>query len=130
MVSAIFRRLTSHISFFSPECKMKVPSKIKNLCTPAMVYLIISIIALIPVMIQNISNRRKYCVGNYQCKVPSTINLFIAKGLYIIVWTFLLDYLCRKGYKQISWVIVLLPFVLMFVLMASMMLSKGVSIIT
>jgi len=119
-----------HTAFFSPKYKMKVPSKIKNLCTPAMVYLIISIIALIPVMLQNTSNRRKYCVGNYQCKVPSTINLFAAKGIYIILWTFLLDYLCRKGYKQISWVIVLLPFVLMFVLMASMMLSMGVSVIT
>jgi uncharacterized membrane protein len=127
-----FRNLQSWYTydFFSPEYKMQVPTKIKNLCTPAMVYLVISVIALIPVMFQNIHNRRKYCVGNYQCMVPSTINLFIAKGIYIAIWTFFLDYLCRKGYKQISWVIVLLPFVLMFVLIASLMLAKGVSVIT
>jgi hypothetical protein len=106
------------------------PSKqIKNLCTPALVYLTISIVALIPVIFQNMDNRRKYCVGKYQCGVPSTMNLFLAKGIYIIVWTFLLDLLCRKGYKQLSWVVVLLPFVLMFVMMASLMLSSGVSIV-
>jgi len=108
---------------------MNPMKKINQLCTPALVYITISMIALIPVIFQNMDNRDKYCVGKYHCKVPNTLNLFIAKGIYIVVWTFLLDLLCRKGFKQLSWMIVLLPFVLMFVLMASIMLSSGVSTI-
>ena len=38
------------------------------------------------------------------------------KILYIIIWTFILDYLCRKGYSKVSWLLVLFPFIIMFVL--------------
>jgi len=105
---------------------MNVPKQLKHLCTPATIYLVVSVLALIPVIFQNIANRRQYCVGNYKCNVPSTLNLFLAKGIYIFAWTFLLDFLCRKGYKQISWVLVLFPFILMFVVMATFILQMGV----
>ena len=44
------------------------------------------------------------------------------KILYIIVWTLILDYLCRKGYSKVSWLLVLFPLIMMFVLIGGFML--------
>jgi len=37
----------------------------------------------------------------------------ITKGIFIAAWTWFLNFLCSKGYKGISWFLVLLPFLLM-----------------
>ena len=89
---------------------------IRKLCTPAYVYLVISVIAVVAMMFQNAGNSNKYCVGQYSCQVPSTAGVFIAKGLYIAFWTFILNALCKAGYKQFSWFMVLLPFIMFFVI--------------
>jgi hypothetical protein len=36
--------------------------------------------------------------------------------LYVLGWTYLLNILCKKGYNQLSWLLVLLPFIAMFIL--------------
>ena len=89
---------------------------IRKLCTPAYVYLVISVIAVVAMMVQNAGNSNKYCVGQFSCEVPSTAGVFIAKGLYIAFWTFILNALCKAGYKQFSWFMVLLPFIMFFVI--------------
>jgi len=42
---------------------------LKNLCTPAYVYLVISGIALVIMFSQNIGNFNVYCLGTYNCSV-------------------------------------------------------------
>ena len=96
---------------------------LKNLCTPAHVYFLISVLALIIMAIQNVGNVNKYCVGNYECTVTSTLGVFAVKFLYIVFWTWVLNTLCRAGYKRLSWFIFLLPFVSMFILIALMFLN-------
>ena len=52
-------------------------------------------------------------------KANSPINnvFYIAfEVLYVLGWTYLLNILCKKGYKQISWLLVLLPLIAMFIL--------------
>ena len=97
---------------------------IKKLCSPAYVYLAISIFSMIILMFQNIGNTNKYCVGAYECDVSSTPMLFVGKIAYIAFWTFILNALCRAGYKQLSWFLVLLPFVLFFVLIGLILAMK------
>lgn len=82
-----------------------------TLCTPAHIYLILAIISLI--------------IGAFY---KLNLGAFIMKGLWIILWTYLLNYLCRKGHSTISWILVLIPFLLIiggiFGFMAFMEASK------
>jgi len=98
---------------------------IKKLCTPAYVYLVISVVAMIVLMIQNGGNTTKYTVGCFNCNVPSTMMVFIAKVLYIVFWTFILNAICKAGYKNLSWFLVVLPFVGFFMAIVALMLVKG-----
>jgi hypothetical protein len=70
-----------------------------RLCTPAIVYLVLSIVALF--------------VG---AKVFTIIHV-----LGIILWTFILNYLCSIGLTTISWILVLLPIIIMFGIILSIM---------
>ena len=100
---------------------------IKKMCTPAYVYLVVSVIAIIVMMFQNSGNVDMYCLGNYECPVPSTTLVFLFEFLYIAFWTFILDSICKAGYKQFSWFMVLFPFILFFVLLGLMIITQGAS---
>jgi len=86
-----------------------------------------SVIAMIILMIQNGGNATTYCVGSFECPVPSTALVFIVKFMYIAFWTFVLNSICRTGYKSFAWFLVLLPFILFFVLIGMLMLKQGVN---
>ena len=100
---------------------------IKKLCTPAYVYLVISVIAIVLMMFQNCGNVDMYCLGNYECEVPSTALIFLIKFIYVAFWTFILDSVCKAGHKQFSWFLVLFPFILFFVLLGLLMVSQAVN---
>lgn len=89
-----------------------------SLCTPAFIYILISSIGIIIVAYQNYGNQNLYCVGNVRCPVKSTTPIFIAKILYVLFWTFILNTLCNYGYYKLSWFILLLPFILFFILLS------------
>lgn len=90
----------------------------RNWCTPAYFYFIISIFAIIIMTIQNFGNTNVYCLGDYTCGVTSTFLIFIIKMLYVLFWTWVLNLLCKNGYESISWFLVLLPYVVMFIMIA------------
>lgn len=96
---------------------------LQNLCSPAHIYFLLSVISLIVMAFQNLGNVNKYCVGNYECTVTSTLGVFAVKMLYVVFWTWVLNTLCRAGYTRLSWFIFLLPFISMFVLIALMFLN-------
>ena len=91
------------------------------LCTPALVYLGISVIFLIIVYIQNVGNNNLYCLGTQKCEVSNINMIFFIKMIYILFWTWLLNLICSAGSPAISWFLVLLPFILMFIMLAIMM---------
>jgi len=99
------------------------PRTLKDLCTPAALYFIISIIGLVIVMVQNLGNSNSYNVGNFSCRVPNTALIFIIKFFYIIFWTYILNLICKDGHIGISWLLVLLPWILLFVIMGLLMLN-------
>jgi hypothetical protein len=96
---------------------------LRNLCTPSYVYLVISVIALLIMLLQNIGNVNLYCLGSYTCAVSSTTLIFLIKALYILFWTWVLNLICRAGAPGVAWFLVLLPFILMFVLISLLMIS-------
>lgn len=88
-----------------------------KLCTPAFIYLVLSAIGIILIAFQNYGmSPNMYCVGNVQCPVQTTTPIFIMKILYVIFWTFILNALCSYGYYQLSWFLLLLPFILFFIM--------------
>lgn len=91
---------------------------IRNWCTPAYFYFIISIIAILIMSIQNYGNTNVYCLGDYTCGVTSTFIIFVIKVLYVLFWTWILNLLCKNGYESVSWFIFLLPYVIMFITIA------------
>jgi hypothetical protein len=62
-----------------------------KLCTPAIVYLVLAIIALI---------------FNIQY---SFLSIFL-HVIFIGLWTFILNWICKKGFVWISWTLVVLPY--------------------
>ena len=99
------------------------PKTLKELCTPSVLYFVISMIALLLVLFQNLGNTNSYHVGSFSCRVPNTAAVFIVKFIYILFWTYILNLICRDGHTGISWLLVLLPWILLFVMMGILMLN-------
>lgn len=93
----------------------KIVSDIKGLCTPAFVYFVLSAMAFVGMVFQNIGNTDRFCFGKHTCNVPSTIGMFIGQAFWIGLWTYILNYLCRKGHTELSWVLLFLPIIMLFV---------------
>lgn len=111
-----------------------MPSKIKftkknnfdltKMCTPATIYFLISIIGLIVLGISNLNTPDRLCIGDYSCYVGNNTIIFIINAVYILFWTFILDLMCRNGYSSISWFILLMPFILMFIFYALILIKS------
>ena len=99
------------------------PTNIKELCTPAFIYFVISIIALAMILLQNLGNQHSYTLGSFSCRVPSTALIFIIKLIYILFWTWVLNLICKDGHTNVSWLLILLPWILLFVMMGLLMIN-------
>lgn len=67
-----------------------------KLCTPAKVYFAIAVIAAIFALFSGIS-----------------VMMAITNVFFAFIWTYILGWLCDKGYQSISWLLVALPYILM-----------------
>ena len=65
--------------------------------------------------IQNYGSATDYCVGSYTCSVSSVFVIFMIKLMYVLLWTWILSLICKAGVPGLSWFLMLLPFLMMFV---------------
>lgn len=94
------------------------------LCAPAQLYLLLSIIVILSMFKQNYKQPYQYCVGIFKANTEcNNLVYFFLKFIYIIIWTYILQLLCRNGYSTISWILVLLPFLGMFILIGLLLFS-------
>ena len=86
--------------------------KYNILCTPSQIYVLISAVTIIGMLLQNVTESHKYCVGNLSCNIQFN-NLFIFAGklVWMLFWAIVLDSLCKNGYKRLAWMLVVLPIV-------------------
>jgi hypothetical protein len=103
--------------------KKQTTKSIKNLCTPAFIYLAISTVSLLFMLVQNFGNTKTYCIGNYNCDVHNTISVFVIKVLYIAFWTWLLNFICSAGYTNFAWFMVLFPYILFAMFMLFLLIK-------
>ncbi len=64
-------------------------------CTPAQLYLILAGISLLTAFFNNFQ-----------------VITLVVNGIFVLLWGWILNWLCSKGLKAISWILVLLPFIL------------------
>jgi hypothetical protein len=95
---------------------MNIKSAFKSLCLPSKVYLILSIIAILLTIFLPATFGGVSVIGH------------IIHFVYVLFWTWVLNLICKAGYKWISWVLVLAPFVLAFVLLALVLNGSAVII--
>jgi len=96
---------------------------LRNLCTPAMIYLVISMAAIAVMVLQNLGSSNTYNMGPYSVDVTSTVLIFVVKIIYVLFWTWVLNLICDAGASSISWFLLLFPFILMFILLASIFIQ-------
>ena len=68
----------------------------KSLCTPAKLYFVLTLISCIFMLFHNMN-----------------LLAIFSKLFFAFIWTYVLNWICKKGYKTISWFLVLLPFIMM-----------------
>lgn len=102
---------------------MPFPKKIRELCTPAVVYFTLSMISLIVIILQNFGNINTYNLGSFSAKVPNTTMVLLVKFIYILFWTWIINLICKDGHSGIAWFLVLIPFILLFVIMGLLFLN-------
>lgn len=76
-----------------------VSSSFKSLCTPAMIYLVIGVISLL------------FMIGQV------SIMALVVKVIFLLLWTWFLNFLCSKGYTGISWFLVVIPYVFLVLIL-------------
>jgi hypothetical protein len=77
-----------------------------KLCTPAKIYFVIAVIAIVLALFSGMG----------------VVYAFV-KLVFAFIWTFILSWLCDKGFKALSWFLVLLPYVV--ILLALLGLSNS-----
>ena len=92
-----------------------------QLCPPAQFYLVVSVISYSIILLQNIGNHSRFTLGTYSCNHSNPGLFLIGQAIYILLWTWLLNLICKVN-SGISWVIVLFPFILFFLLIGLAMI--------
>jgi hypothetical protein len=98
---------------------------LQHLCTPSLVFFVISLIAFVLVGLGNLQNSDVLCIGDYTCNVGNNTILFVLNAIYILFWTFILDLMCKSGYTSFAWFVFLLPFIMTFILFAFLFVKSS-----
>ena len=72
-----------------------------QLCTPSLVYFVLSALCILMAFTRNIK-----------------LSSILIKAVFVALWTWLLNLLCMKGYTTLSWILVFLPILITFGMIA------------
>jgi hypothetical protein len=101
----------------------KITKIFKKLCSPAQLYLALSTISILGMIAQN-CNTSNFYVGDVMINPPCHKSLvFFLEILYVLIWTWILNKLCGNGFTNISWLLVMLPYIGMFILLGLFLLA-------
>ena len=70
-----------------------------KLCTPALIYFVLAIVALL-IMVVN--------------KTPAM--LLMGNLVFVVLWTWFLNFFCTKGFTNISWALVVSPYIILLIM--------------
>jgi hypothetical protein len=78
---------------------MKIVNTFKSLCLPSKVYFVLAIIAMLISIFGSAS-----------------LLFHLFHLVYIVFWTWILHLICKEGYKWLSWVLVVTPYIIAFII--------------
>jgi hypothetical protein len=94
-----------------------------KLCIPAQIYLIVSFILMVlsyfglnaisQQITLNESNNSFLQSLNFTYQKDARTS-YVVQAVFIVLWTWVLSYLCNKGFSNLSWFLILFPWILMF----------------
>ena len=85
----------------------------QKLCKPAQLYLLISLVAYVVILVQNLTTPNRFSMGPYSREHDNQPLMLVLQLMYIALWTWLLNVICKIS-TNVSWLIVLFPFILYF----------------
>jgi hypothetical protein len=94
-----------------------------KICTPAQIYLIVSFILMVLSYFGLSAISQQITLNQANNSFLQSLNFtyqkdtrtsYVVQAVFIVLWTWVLSYLCKKGFSNLSWFLVLLPWVLMF----------------
>jgi hypothetical protein len=88
-----------------------------SLCPPAIVYLAFSAFIMILFAIQNVGNTHAYCLGQYECDVGNNSIVLFVQVLYVLLVTLILNTICDVVSPFVSWILVIVGFLVFFISM-------------
>ena len=104
-------------------------SNIKKLCTPAMIYFLISVSTLLIMIFSNWGNNKRFCMGEFECPVENLFLIYIIKLGYLLFITIVLDSLCKNGFSAISWFLVFFPLLFYFLVLGLFMIKQNSTLV-
>jgi hypothetical protein len=105
--------------------------EVRKLCTPAMIYFLVSIFSFLMMLFQNMGSKTRFNLGSYSCPCSESGSylILIFKVIYMLFVTIVLDSLCKNGYKALSWFLVLLPLLIFFTLLGLFMVNQQATMV-
>jgi hypothetical protein len=83
---------------------MKFDKTFTELCTPAKIYFSLAILSILLGLFNGFH-----------------IVAILTKLFFALLWTYILSWLCKMGFKNLSWFLVLLPFLFIFLVFFGIM---------
>ncbi len=73
-----------------------------HLCNPALLYFILAVMSILMTIIQK-----------------SSATIIVGEIIGVVLWTWFLNYVCGKGFTNVSWGLVIAPYVIIFIALAT-----------
>ena len=83
---------------------MKMNEQFQKLCTPAKIYFSLAVFSILVSLLGGIH-----------------VIMILTKLFFAFIWTYILAWLCKKGYTSLSWFLVLLPFIMFLLVLLGIM---------
>ncbi len=80
--------------------------QLKKLCTPALVYFMLSITSIMLLLIFTLTNKK------LRSKRFMIINVLLIHFVTVLFWSFILNLICKYVDIRVSWFLVLFPYVM------------------
>lgn len=80
--------------------------QLKKLCTPALVYFMLSITSMMLLVIFTLTNKK------LRSKRLMIMNVLLIHFITVLFWSFILNLICKYVDIRVSWFLVLFPYVM------------------
>lgn len=98
----------------------------KNLCGPSLFYLVVSALAIITIMVQNMTHdsHKHMIIANSAIRTPSNILILTVHIIGIMLWCWILNLMCKANHSDIAWLFVLFPYIIIFLCFFLILMNK------